>query len=175
MQADTQQKRQFWNYLSQNQKDLIKEGRYLMYEVIKDHAYQFQDYSFLVFPFAKAYEGFLKQLFKDVGFISHLDYISDHYRLGKMLSPNLVSKLGNRSLYLKIQQYASKDLADRIWEGWKLGRNQIFHYFSHNTRAITFAYAEVIIEELFKVMEDAYVKLQSMHICQKLESYTSMV
>jgi len=167
--------KQFWNYLSQTQKDLVLEGRYLMYDVIKDHAYQFKDYSFLVFPFAKAYEGFLKQLFKDVKFISHLDYISDHYRLGKMLSPNLVEKLGDRSLYIKIKNTTSQEIADRIWQGWKMGRNQIFHYFSHNTKAVTFAYAEVIIEELFKIMEDAFVKLLSMHICKKLEEYNKPI
>ncbi|MEK7523241.1 MAG: hypothetical protein AAB569_06655, partial [Patescibacteria group bacterium] len=53
----------FWSYLSQGQKDLLEEGLYLMDDIIRDHAYQFKDYSFLVFPFAKAYEGFLKQIF----------------------------------------------------------------------------------------------------------------
>ncbi len=35
----------FWFYLSQSQKDLILEGQYLMEDVIKEHAYQFKDYS----------------------------------------------------------------------------------------------------------------------------------
>ena len=78
----------FWLYLSQGQKDLISEGLYLMDDIIRDQAYQFKDYSFLVFPFAKAYEGFLKQIFRDKDLISRLDYISDHLRLGKLMSPN---------------------------------------------------------------------------------------
>src|SRR3989338_4846140 len=118
----------FWLYLSQNQKDLVREGQYLMEDIIKDQAYQFKDYSFLIFPFAKAYEGFLKQLFKDVGFISHLDFISDHLRLGKLMSPNLMGRLGDRSIYKKIRQTVSEDLAAKIWGVWKLGRNQVFHY-----------------------------------------------
>src|SRR5438477_11675894 len=92
-----------WGYLSQGQQDLLTEGQYLMNDVIKDHAYNFKDYSFLIFPFAKAYEGFLKKLFLDLKFISHLDYISDHYRLGKFMSPNLLDTLGARSLYTEIQ------------------------------------------------------------------------
>src|SRR5512135_2971960 len=100
-----------WQYLSQAQKDLILEGQYLMHEVIEDHAYQFKDYSFLIFPFAKSYEGFLKQLFKDIGFISHLDYISDHLRLGKLLSPHLELKLGDRSLYRQIRETGGEVLA----------------------------------------------------------------
>ena len=150
----------FWFYLSKNQKDLINEGLYLMNDVIKNHAYYFKDYSFLVFPFAKAYEGFLKQLFLDVKFISHLDYISDHLRLGKLLSPNLVKKLGERSLYKKIKEKAGQDLADKIWNAWKLGRNQVFHYYPHNLKALTFSQAEGIIDNMLSVMEESYGKLR---------------
>ncbi|MFZ6034548.1 MAG: hypothetical protein ACOYUB_00125 [Patescibacteria group bacterium] len=150
----------FWIYLSQNQKDLIREGQYLMEDIIKDNAYQFKDYSFLVFPFAKAYEGFLKQVFRDVKFISHLDYISDHLRLGKLMSPNLLPKLGNRSLYFKIEQKAGTGLAEKIWDVWKKGRNQIFHYFPHNVKAITFGEATSIIDEIIKTMEETYDKLK---------------
>ncbi len=150
----------FWEYLSQNQKDLILEGDYLMNSIIKNQSYQFKDYSFLIFPYAKAYEGYLKQLFKDINFISHLDYISDHLRLGKLMSPNLVGRLGQRSLYKKIQDSSAKELADRIWETWKLGRNQIFHYFPHNLKAVSFQDAEQIIDKIIKTMEEAYIKLK---------------
>lgn len=149
-----------YNYLSQTQKDLISEGRYLMDEVIKDYAYNFKDYSFLIFPFAKAYEGFLKQLFRDTGFISHLDYISDHLRLGKLLSPHLIGRLGDRSLYKKIQIASTTETADMIWQTWKSGRNQIFHYFPHNYKAVSFEEARQIIEAIISTMETAYQKLQ---------------
>src|SRR3990167_818849 len=150
----------YWNYLSQPQKDLILEGQYLMNNVIRHGSYHFKDYSFLVFPFAKAYEGFLKQLFKDVKFISHLDYISDHLRLGKLMSPNLIVKLGERSLYKKMKEAVSADFADRVWQTWKLGRNQIFHYFPHNLKAISFDEAEKIIGQIILTMEEAYIKLK---------------
>jgi len=150
----------FWFYLSKNQKDLINEGLYLMNDVIKNHLYHFRDYSFLVFPFAKAYEGFLKQLFKDAGFISHLDYISDHLRLGKLLSPNLVNKLKERSLYKKIRDKGGQELADKIWNAWKLGRNQVFHYYPHNLKALTFSQAESIINDIILVMEESYQRLK---------------
>jgi hypothetical protein len=150
----------FWFYLSKNQKDLINEGLYLMNDVIKNNAYHFKDYSFLVFPFAKAYEGFLKQLFLDVKFISHLDYISDHLRLGKLLSPNLVNKLKERSLYKKIKDKVGQDLADKIWNAWKICRNQVFHYYPHNLKALTFFQAESIIDNILSVMEESYGKLK---------------
>lgn len=152
---------QFWSYLSQNQKDLISEGEYLMNDVIRHQTYKFKDYSFLVFPYAKAYEGYLKQLFKDIDFISHLDYISDHLRLGKLMSPNLIGRLGDRSLYKKIKEASSEDLADKIWQTWKLGRNQIFHYFPHNFKAVTFEEAEQIVQRIIETMEEAFSKLSS--------------
>ncbi len=162
---------EFWQYLSQNQKDLILEGQYLMNDIIKHNSYQFKDYSFLVFPFAKAYEGFLKQLFLDIGFISRLDYISDHLRLGKLMSPNLIMRLGNRSLYLKIKQSADEKLAEDVWNAWKMGRNQIFHYFPHNLKSVTFDEAEKIIEEIIQTMELAYEKLRLAKTMGKLRNY----
>ena len=150
---------QFWAYLSQGQLDLLEEGLYLMDEVIKDNAFQFKDYSFLVFPFAKAYEGFLKQIFRDKKLISRLDYISDHLRLGKLMSPNLIGKLGPDSLYLKIENGYSKDLAEKVWNVWKNGRNQIFHYFPHNIKAISFSEAREISMDILRTMEVTYERL----------------
>lgn len=152
---------EFWEYLSQPQKDLILEGEYLMNDVIKHNSYQFKDYSFLIFPFAKTYEGFLKKLFADIHFISHLDYISDHLRLGKLMSPNLIGRLGERSLYKKIVDASSRDLADHIWNTWKIGRNQIFHYFPHNLKAVSFNEAENIVNQIISTMEEAYQKLKN--------------
>lgn len=162
-----------WQYFSQTQKDLISEGKYLQHDIIKDHAYQFKDYSFLVFPFAKTYEGFLKQFFKDIGFISHLDYISDHLRLGKLLSPHLMVRLGERSLYRQIIQCSRESVALRIWQTWKLGRNEIFHYFPHNLRAISFTDAEGIIDEILLTMEATFNELRSMKVNKKLLSYST--
>lgn len=150
----------FWNYLSDMQKDLINEGDYLMHRVIPHSKHNFKDYSFLVFPYAKAYEGYLKQLFLDVGFMSHLDYISDHFRLGKYLSSHLIGHLGERSLYAQIQKNATKELAEDLWQTWKTGRNQIFHYYPHNTRRIMYEDADDISNQMLQVMEKAYEDLK---------------
>ncbi|QQG44268.1 MAG: hypothetical protein HYW86_05445 [Candidatus Roizmanbacteria bacterium] len=150
---------EFWDYLSQNQKDLLLEGDYLINNVISSCPYKFKDYSFLVFPYAKAYEGYLKTLFKDIGFISHLDYISDHLRLGKLLSPFLMVRLGEKSLYKKIINNAGKELAEEIWMTWKGGRNQIFHYFPHNLKSISFEESQKIITQITQTMEKTHQSL----------------
>ena len=160
-----------WQYLSKPQQDLIKEGEYLCNEVMSDGKYNFNDYSFMVFPFAKAYEGFLKQLLLDVGFISRLDYISDHFRLGKVLSVNLVSKLGDRSVYKKIVDHSGKDLADQIWDTWKNCRNQVFHYFPHNLRSLSFNDAAIIIDQILTTMADALSQLKTDKLKKRLNQY----
>jgi hypothetical protein len=149
----------FWHYLSVPQQDLLIEGDYLKDQIIEDSEYSFKDYSFLVFPFAKAYEGFLKQVFLDVKFISHLDYISNHFRLGKMLSPFLVKQLGQRSLYTQITRVSSRQFAESIWHTWKIHRNEIFHYYPHNVKAITFSEADSITKEITTTMKVVYRKL----------------
>ena len=148
-----------WEYFSATQRDLIQEGNYLM-GITEDHGYRFKDYSFLVFPYAKAYEGYLKQLFLDLNFISHLDYISDHFRIGKYLSPHLTVRLGGRSIYTQIIKQSSEDLAARIWESWKLGRNEVFHYYPHNIKRLTFTDAKNLNEGLLATMVEAYEKLK---------------
>lgn len=170
---DINTKSYLWEYISQGQKDLLTEGQYLMNDIIRDGKYSFKDYSFLVFPFAKAYEGFLKQIFLDVKFISRLDYISGHFRIGKVLSPNLVRKLGNRSVYQKICQTSGQDLADDIWNAWKIGRNQVFHYYPHNLQSLTFQEAESIVTHLLKTMENAVIQFKTDDVKNKLQAYAN--
>lgn len=152
---------ELWNYLSSPQKDLIKEGEFLIKAIIEESKSQFTDYSFLVFPFAKAYEGFLKKIFLEVGFISDADYISSHFRIGKVLSPNLARKLGDASIYKKIEDLRGKKIADMAWDTWKRGRNEVFHYFPHNIRSLDFQEARNIINDIVRTMHQLYGHLQS--------------
>lgn len=130
-------------------------------EVIKGCKYCFKDYSFLVFPFAKAYEGYLKKLFRDVGYLSEKQYTSDFMRLGKLLSPNLVRRLGNKSLYKQLHDHVSEDLASELWITWKEGRNQVFHYFPQNFKALTFEQSQEITQRITDAMLDSFNKLES--------------
>ncbi|HCM38088.1 MAG: hypothetical protein UV61_C0009G0052 [Candidatus Gottesmanbacteria bacterium GW2011_GWB1_43_11] len=147
-------------YISTGQLALIREGYYLI-DDIKHHVptNPVTDYSYLVFPFAKAYEGFLKQLFLDLGFIKIWQYESDHFRIGKELSPGLAKELKQRSIYTQLgHKFGNFELADKLWLMWKRGRNMIFHYFPHNLKAVTLVEAENIVEELMSVMQEAVEK-----------------
>ena len=145
-----------WNYLSEGQRGLIEEGLIIL-EQAKVQGDKLNDYSYVVFPFAKAYEGFLKQWFFDKGFIEQWQYASDHFRVGKVLCPLIATKLGDNSIYNKIKVYCENDpkLADRLWKAWRKGRNLVFHYFPHNLKALKLKEAEELIIEIIHVMNEA--------------------
>lgn len=152
---------ELWDFLSSPQKDLLQQGQFLIQEIEHEKKINFIDYSFVVFPFAKAYEGFLKKIFLEVGFISDAEYISPHFRIGKVLSPNLARKLGDASIYKKIEAIRGKKIADMAWETWKRARNEVFHYFPHNIRSLTFKEAQEKVDEILKTMIIIFDTMQS--------------
>jgi hypothetical protein len=145
----------FWKYLSDGQKGLIEEGFYLLNDANNHKQNSISDFSYLVFPFAKAYEGFLKKLFLDLSLISKESYESDRFRIGKALNPSLEKHLRHESVYDKIVNLKNRELAEKLWINWKKGRNLVFHYFPHNTNALKFEEANTIIKDLLDVMQEA--------------------
>ncbi|MCL4398004.1 hypothetical protein M1403_03180 [Patescibacteria group bacterium] len=117
----------------------------------------FTDYSFVIFPFAKVYEGFLKKLFFQIGAISEAQYNSDHWRVGKALNPQLEKELRHEeSVYDRVVSVSgSNALPDRLWEAWKNGRNRVFHYFPGVHKPLSFEEARNIISQLNQAMETA--------------------
>lgn len=101
------------------------------------------DYSFLVFNFSKAYEGFLKLLFLRMGLIRKREYEGDHWRVGKALSPNM------HQVYDRL----GPEMAERLWQTWKRGRNSVFHFYPHRLQMLTHQEALDIIAEILMTME----------------------
>lgn len=113
-------------YLNQEQNKLILDIKTIFAVLQQDHIY---DYSFIVSPAAKAYEGFLKDFFLKINIIDDYSYHSDRFRVGKTLNPSLRYK--RFSIYQKLIDIDEngEQLAEKLWNAWKFGRNEIFHYF----------------------------------------------
>lgn len=147
-----------WAYLPKDIQNLIKDGEDLITHVHSKKE-EISDFSYLVFPFAKAYEGFLKCFFLDLDLIAEDDYYSNDIRIGRILNPHFINKRGN--VFSKICNHPKtrKDegriLAEQLWAIWKRGRNQVFHYFPHNYKRLKFDDAMSIIEGLVNAMEAA--------------------
>lgn len=142
-----------WNYLSSQERILADDGAFLVSDCAIHTNQEPTDYSYLVFPFAKLYEGFLKDVFWDLGIIEERDYRSNHFRIGKVLSPNLVRRLGKRSAFGQIRNRYGEALADQLWHAWKEGRNLVFHYFPSDFRLLSKEQAIACITTLVIAME----------------------
>jgi len=118
----------------------------------------FHDYAFVVFPAAKAYEGFLKTLFLEMGFIDTDDYFGKRFRIGKALNPALDPDIREKeSVYDKLKEYCSgPDLPDNLWETWKHGRNVLFHWFPNEKNAISFKEAKEIVGQIISSIDLAF-------------------
>jgi hypothetical protein len=157
------EKRPWWGYLGEDLQKLLITSEFL-YGVVESWGAdlpggkrEFNDYSFVVFPAAKAYEGFLKKLFLELKFITEEDYYGKHFRIGKALNPSLPKELRQEGVYDKIAQYCQgPELADKLWEAWKLSRNLTFHWFPNEKNAISLAEAGERIEMIINVIDEAF-------------------
>lgn len=156
-------KRVWWPYLEEDLQKLIETSEFI-YKVVKEwekdlpgEKSEFNDYSFVVFPAAKAYEGFLKKLFLDLKFISEEDYYGKHFRIGKALNPSLPKEIIHESIYYKLDRYAKdKNLAETLWNTWKESRNLIFHWFPNEKNAITLTEAGSRVTMIIDSIDKAY-------------------
>ncbi len=153
----TIEKKPWWDFLDESLQDLIKQSLDLI-EVVPSWKEKFQDYSFLVFPAAKAYEGFLKKVFLDARFITQEDYFGKRFRIGKALNPSLDPHYRDESVYDKIVNYCSdgKVLANRMWDTWRLCRNLVFHWFPDETKSLSFSQAEERVIMIIETMDDTF-------------------
>ncbi len=132
----------------------------LLVDIVGKWETKFHDYAFIVFPAAKAYEGFLKKLFLDLELISPKEYYGRHFRIGKALNPSLEENLRKKeSVYDKLVEYCQgKDLADKLWDTWKLARNLIFHWFPDEKNVITYEDAKARVNMVIEGIDAAYLE-----------------
>lgn len=147
----------WWNYLEEDLAELLNES-FLLLDTVGSWAEKFHDYSFIVFPAAKAFEGFLKKLFLDLGFISSEDYYGKRFRIGRALNPQLEKRFrANESIYDRLTAFTGdKVLGDELWQTWKQSRNMVFHWFPEERNAITYEEAKLRIEMVIASIDRAY-------------------
>lgn len=154
--------RVWWNYIEEDLQELLVASEFLA-NVVKSWGGDmpsgskvFHDYSFVVFPAAKAYEGFLKKVFLDLGFITNEDYHGKRFRIGKALNPFLEKRLrAKESVYDKLTNHCGgKELADKLWNAWSSGRNVVFHWFPDEIKAVSFDEAIKKVEMIVDAMDD---------------------
>jgi hypothetical protein len=138
------------------QKELVRTSLELYAREERMQSY-FEDYSFVVFPIAKAYEGYLKQLLYDFGFINLLTFHDKRFRIGRALNPDLnPAHQDDQWLFPRLAESCSKETARFLWDAWLECRNQVFHYFPDNEKRLSLIEAGKCIEMLAQAMDLAY-------------------
>lgn len=117
----------------------------------------FHDYSFVVFPMAKAYESFLKKFLYTLGLIDRAQYEHREFRIGRSLNPDIPARYQNEQwVYDTLSSACSPELGRRLWDAWLTCRNHLFHYFPEEKSNITLAQAEKLLHLMDDAMRDAF-------------------
>lgn len=143
-----------WSYSPAEIRGLLADGETVVNEMNAVRAKDgISDYSFMVFPFAKAYEGFLKKFLLDMQLIKIEDYYSDDIRIGRILNPRFLKEESNVFSRICDHTPEGNQISYTLWEAWKEGRNQVFHYFPHNFRKLEFDDALSIVKSILRAMD----------------------
>ncbi len=117
---------------------------------------RFLDYTFVVFPMAKAYEGFLKTYLWQFNLISEATFRSRKFRIGRALNPDVSYRQRDADwIYDDVSRVCGPDLARKMWDAWLTCRNQLFHYFPDKEKGITLQQAGTHLQTIFAVMDEA--------------------
>jgi hypothetical protein len=117
----------------------------------------FFDYSFILFPIAKAYEGYLKKFLHDQQMITLATYQSKRFRIGRSLNPDIRGDQRDEWwLYDDLVALCGEELARDVWSGWIECRNHIFHYYVGSTNNFTLTQVQKKVELLTYIFAELH-------------------
>lgn len=138
-------------------KQLVRQALFLIErEKLQPQDDMVATYGFLVFPAAKAYEGFLKDYFLAMGFIEERHFQDPYFRIGRSLNPegNTYQKQ-ETWLYDDISRSCGHAVAQDLWDSWKICRNEVFHFQPDTKEVEDIITAETMVMRLMQSMKAA--------------------
>jgi len=148
----------WYNYLDTHQRELVDVSFTLLQK--KDLLIGLKDFSFLVFPMSKAYEGFLKKIFYDLQLINKETYQGRRFRIGRAFNPDVREYQRDEDwLYDDVERRFGRDVARQLWNTWLECRNRVFHFFIHEKQALNLEEAIAKIEMIANSMQLVAEKL----------------
>lgn len=145
----------WFQYLPENQKAQVQLC-FDLYERELELNSDLSDYSFIIFPLAKVYEGFLKVYFYNLGLIDDRTYSGTRFRVGRSLNPDIShARRDEYWIYDDVANICGKQLARQLWDTWLKCRNRIFHYFPQNNTVLTLTKVKQYMEEIVDAIDAA--------------------
>lgn len=148
---DIDRNQPWYLYLSKWQRDLVDVSLDLSER--RQELLNLKDYSFIVFPMAKAYEGFLKKVLFDLDLIGQGTYQGRRFRIGRALNPDIrIHQKDEQWLYDDITQRFGEEIARQMWNTWLECRNRVFHFFPDHEQYLTLSEAEAHLQMMIDTM-----------------------
>ena len=142
----------WYQYLDIPQRELVDVSFLLLQK--KDLLSELKDFSFLVFPLSKAYEGFLKKVFFDLNLINRETYQGRRFRIGRAFNPDVRNHQRDEDwLYDNVETVFGREIARQLWETWLQCRNRVFHYFASDKQALSLQEAKQKIDMITQSMQ----------------------
>ena len=138
-------------FLGKDLLELINDTNSLMQEI--DWFNMYSDYSFVLFPIGKAFEGFLKKILLKQRIIKESDLLLDpNVSIGEYFHPK--DGLINKRIKTP-KRY--KAIPSKIYSVYQDYRNKLFHYDLHsNTKITYYEEATFIIGQIEMLIVEAY-------------------
>jgi hypothetical protein len=115
------------------------------------------DYSFVLFPMSKAYEGFLKKYLFDIQIINLQQYESKRFRIGRALNPDISDNHRDEHwLFDDVSRKCGDEVAREIWQTWLECRNRVFHYFPDQKTTLELAEVSARMKQVIQAMRSAF-------------------
>lgn len=151
----------WFEYLTDWQRELVQTSESLLSKekepsVSNAQNLDFIDYSYIVFPMAKAYEGFLKKYFFDQGLIDKRTYFGKRFRVGRALNPDVRQQQRDRYwIFDDVVRFCGESMARELWETWLECRNRVFHFFPDEVGKLSLSQVENKLEKMATAMKNA--------------------
>lgn len=153
MSIQIDQQSSWFKYLDTFQQNLIKTSVYLSEHFSKEEQNDINDFSFIVFPMSKAYEGFLKKMLLDLQLISHKVYYGRRFRIGRALNPDVRPEQRDKWwLYDDLCRIFNEELAREVWQAWLQCRNHVFHFFPNGEKELNLDEAVACLKKMQLLM-----------------------
>lgn len=129
--------RPWFTSLSDDQQEMI-ELSIILYQRELNTNSSLSDYSFILFPIAKAYEGFLKLYLLEMGLITQQVYEGKRFRIGRAINPDIHDNQRDEYwLFDDLQLRCGETVARSLWQTWLECRNRVFHYYPSGNKKLT--------------------------------------
>jgi hypothetical protein len=133
--------------------NLFQDSKYLLVKAQEPPFAQVSDYSYIVLPAAKAYEGVLKKILVNAGLVSEQTILEKpELSLNSYFNP-----VGNEGIFNSLKDKArDKAIPHIIYSTYQECRNQIFHHDSYRDSKITLEDADFYIRRIDDAISKAY-------------------